>query len=98
MPKYQIEFNRGGSLKSYKYFISEIGDNTEQLACDCANEAITKFSTLEKLPKSLLVREWDILKNEIKRSGHKFKLHLTFIQFTTDSGRKERKEWYQYNG
>jgi len=95
MPKYQIEFNRGGSLKSFKYFISEKGDSTTELACQAANEALKTFNG--RPPRVLSVREMDMEKKKPKRGGHKFKLHLVFFEATFTSGRKERDEWYQYN-
>jgi hypothetical protein len=95
MPKYQIEFNRGASLKSYKYFIAEQEENPYDIACQVANDSLKTYNG--KAPKVLTVREWDRVKVKPKRGGIKFKLHLTFIELTTQSGNKERDYWYQYN-
>lgn len=112
MPKYQIEFKEvSGGAKSfhYKYFDTEDygkGITVESIAADVAsdtlendkqNASFRSFGYFKPL-KTLTVREMDMETKKPKRGGYKFKLHLTFIQFTTDSGRKERKEWYQYNG
>lgn len=109
MPKYQIEFNHGEGSKSYKYFKTEDyakGVTVESIAADVASDALDNdkqnasfrsFGHFKPL-KTLTVREMDMETKKPKRGGHKFKLHLTFIQLTTDSGRKERFESYEYNG
>jgi len=104
MAKYQIEYNHGEGRKSYSYFTAEDADCVKDLACMHANERLKRdkenasfrsFGYFKPI-KTLMVREMDMEKKEPKRGGRKFKLRLTFLQFTTDSGRKERQEWYEY--
>lgn len=98
MPKYQIEFNRGGGTKSFKYFNTEdygFGVTLETIAVDIANNSIKGFGG--KLPKTLWVREYDKEKKCPLRGGQRRKLHLTFLETTTVAGKKERSEWYEYN-
>lgn len=107
MPKYQIEFNRGGGTKSFAYFdVMDCLQAAQQEAVKKANEHMNRKKELNtafgwcsyKPPKSVTVREYDTKKKKPLRGGHKFKLHLTFLQLVTDSGRKERFESYEYNG
>lgn len=103
MPKYQIEF-KDGTSRSYCYFDAD--KKIEEAACEKANEELenqrwrSSFRSFGyfKAIKTLSVKEWDKEKKQVKRGGHKFKLHLTFFEATFTSGRKQREEWYQYNG
>jgi hypothetical protein len=102
MAKYQIDF-KDGTSHSYAYFEAE--KKVEEAACKKANEELEKqrwraqFRSFGyfKAIKTLTVKEWDKEKKQVKRGGHKFKLHLSFFQATFNSGRKERNEWYEYN-
>jgi hypothetical protein len=104
MPKYQIEFkHRGAGVKSFEYFKERLVDAFETTACEIANNCLKNrksgaryWGPSEKPPKTLWVREYDEVKKAPKRGGQRRKLTLTFLQLTTDSGRKERQEWYEY--
>lgn len=96
MPTYQIEFNLGGSSKSFKYFTVLDEKSIESYAEIVANDWLKNRMTTYKPPKTLMVREYDEEKKTPKRGGQRRKLRLSFLQLTTDSGRKERQEWYEY--
>src|SRR5690348_8579516 len=106
MTKYQIEFKRAGCSKSYCYFEAN-KRSLYKAACKAADAKLDQLRLFFrpiflthatfKAPKTLTVREWDTEKKQVKRGGHKFKLHLTFFEANFDSGIKQRDEWYEYN-
>jgi len=101
MPKFQIEFNHGGGSKSFEYINAktDIEEKAAAKATRCIinrKSGATYWNTARKPPKTLMVRECHG-GSAIKRGGYKFKLKLAFFAFSTDSGRKERREWYEYN-
>ncbi len=104
MPSYQIVFNHGNGSKSFEYFDASIKGTEIELAVKRADECRINrksgacfWAIYRKPPRTLTVREYDMKKKQPLRGGHKFKLHLTFLELVTDSGRKERFESYEYN-
>jgi hypothetical protein len=106
MPKYQIEFKRAGSSKSYCYFDAN-KRNLYKEACKAADAKLNQLrlffrpifltNATFKAPKTLIVREWDTDKKCVKRGGLTFKLSLAFLQASFTDGSIERNEWYEYN-
>lgn len=106
MPKYQIEFKKAGSSKSYTYF-EATKRNLYKEACKAADKKLDQLrlffrplfltNATFKAPNKLTVREWDTEKKCVKKGGHQFKLSLGFLQLSFTDGTVERKEWYEYN-
>lgn len=100
MARYQIEYKDGTGRQasySYSYFDADkdVEKANERLKRDKENADFRSFGYFKPI-KTLTVREMDRSKKEPKRGGHKFKVRLTYLSITTDSGRKERQEWYEY--
>lgn len=102
---YQMEFNWGGSSKSWEYFYAT--ENIHEIACAVANEFMKKkksatpvYSFLPrdpiKFPKKVLVRQYDDVKKCPIKGGSRFVLTRTGFTMKTNI-RTIKEEWYEFH-
>lgn len=102
-PNYQIEFNWGGSSKSWEYFYAD--KNVQEEAVRVANQLMDKkrnatptYSFLPreplKFPKKVLVRQYDNVNKRPLKGGSRFVLIRRSMTIKTNL-RTIKDEWYE---
>lgn len=97
-PNWQMEFNWGGTSKSWKYFYAK--DKPEEKAVEVANEYLNSqqgvgfLRTTPKFPKRVLVRQYDNEKKIASKGGKRFVLIKTGFTAKTNL-RTIKEEWYE---
>jgi hypothetical protein len=100
MAKYQIEYNLGGSSKSYKYF--EANSDLKTVATKKANEVLRIEFTTARIgsfqplqpPRTLMVREYDTVSKKPVKGGNRLKLKLK-SETMKAGGVKVKNSWYE---